>query len=87
MACTMLERECKDLGIGAAYTNRSAGLRASYPSRGKPNSKPIPPDVMEGFLLDVWGEIEAMRLRRAGDTPEPKAVDLDDKSDWLPEGV
>jgi hypothetical protein len=70
-SCAFLEGECKELGIAAAYTNRNAGIRSSFP-RGTV----IPGDVMEGFLLDVWSEIEAMRLRRAGENaPEPKAAE------------
>ena len=61
-ACAFIEGECKQLGIGAAYTNRQAGMRSSFPGK-----TPIPPRVMEDFMLDVWGEIEAMRLRRVAE--------------------
>ena len=68
-ASEYLELECKDLGIGAAFANRAAGLRSSYPK-----GKAIPAQVMEDFMLDVWGEIEAMRLRRAAENaPAPEA--------------
>jgi hypothetical protein len=62
-ACAFLEKECAALGISAAYTNRNAGIRASFPK-----GTAIPPDVMENFLLDVWGEIEAMRMRRVAES-------------------
>lgn len=68
-ASTFLQGECNSLGIGAAFANRAAGLRSSFPK-----GTAIPADVMEGFLLDVWGEIEAVRLRRAAENvPAPKA--------------
>ena len=45
-ACAFIEGECKQLGIGAAYTNRQAGMRSSFPGK-----TPIPPQVMEDFML------------------------------------
>lgn len=59
-ACAFLEACCAEEGIPLAYTNRQAGLRTSFPK-----GNVIPADVMESFLLDVWGEIEEARLRRA----------------------
>ena len=59
-ACAFLEACCAEEGIPLACTNRQAGLRTSFPK-----GNVIPADVMESFLLDVWGEIEEARLRRA----------------------
>jgi hypothetical protein len=76
-----LRAECGIAGIEKAFLDRQAGVRASFP-RGTP----IPPDVMETFLLDVWEALEAAKLAKiAADAPEPKAED--DKSDWVPENL
>lgn len=49
----VMQDECEALGIAAAFTNRSEGLRVSYPK-----GTIIPPSVMVTFLLDVWDEIQ-----------------------------
>lgn len=70
-----LQDECIKLGVEKAYLDRAAGLRASYP-----RDKPVPTAVMETFLLDLWGIMEAAAMRK--DTEAPG-----DKEGWLPDGL
>ena len=83
-AMTFLQEECISLGIESAFTNRAAGLRASFPK-----GTVIPHDVTEGFMLDVWDAIEEARLAKiAADVPVvAEGLESLDKSDWLPEGL
>lgn len=70
-----LQDECIKLGVEKAYLDRAAGLRASYP-----RDKPVPTAVMETFLLDLWGIMEAAAMRKGTEAPG-------DKEGWLPEGL
>jgi hypothetical protein len=75
-ACDFLQKECAALGIEKKFLDRQQGIRASFPKGTK-----IPSAVMEGFLLDVWDEIESQRK-----LDSPKEGTEDPKEGWLPDG-